>query len=62
MPFDVTDEELELARRVATRTLMTYGDFDDADWHKFNTQGIWNDHCSVQTAIAMIKEMKRRAW
>lgn len=59
MPFGVSEKELELAREIATKVLQTYGDFDDASWNVFQTEGIWNDHAAVQTAIETIKRLKR---
>jgi hypothetical protein len=58
MAFGVSEEELRVAREIASKVLHVYGDFDDADWHQFITNGIWNDHASVQSAIETIKYMK----
>lgn len=57
---NITKEELDLAREIATEVCQKYGDFDDASYHQFMNHGIWNDHVSVQTAIATIKRMKPR--
>lgn len=58
MPFGTSNEELEQIRKIATETLKTYGDFDEVGWDQIKTYGIWNDHCSVQTGIAVLKHFK----
>ena len=48
------DSNLPLAREIATKTLQIYGEFNDAGWHRFNTEGIWNDHPAVQSALSAL--------
>ena len=57
-PFGVSQQDLELARRIASETIERYGDFDEAYWKMFREGGIWNDHVSVQTAISVIKHLR----
>lgn len=52
-----TQDELNEARNVATAMIKEYGDWTDtATWNRFRENGIWNDHVSVQSALAIIME------
>lgn len=58
--FGVTDEELELARRIATEVAAKYGVYDQEQWNEFKSKGIHNDDHAVQTAIAVIKHFNTK--
>lgn len=47
---------LKKARKIATDVLLVYGEFDDAEHHRFLNDGIWNDHPAVQSALVALRE------
>ncbi len=50
-----TDEQLAVARTIAEAVIADYGDFSPAEWERVIGEGIWNDHTSVQSALAAIQ-------
>src|SRR6185312_10104891 len=48
-------EELVAARAIADAALTGYGDFDEAGWQRYRSEGIWNDHVAVQAALIAIR-------
>jgi hypothetical protein len=50
------NDDLELARIIATQAIERYGFFNsEAEWDRFRKQGIWNDHDAVQAALVTIR-------
>ena len=50
-----TDEQLAVARTIAEAVIADYGDFSPAEWTHVMKHGIWNDHTSVQAALAALQ-------
>lgn len=51
-------EDLTLAREIATKVMETYGDLTEVEWKHWREHGPWNDHPSVQSALAAIRYVK----
>ncbi len=50
---------LKEAREIASSVMEKYGDFSDAQWEIFRTQGIWNDHPAVQAVLIALARYKK---
>lgn len=59
-PGPFVGEDLEIARAAATLAIERYGDFDAETMRLFRQNGIWNDHVSVQAALAVVHYMRGR--
>lgn len=57
-PGPFTGPDQELAAACAMEVIPWYGDFDEATHKRAMENGIWNDHISVQTALAVIHTLR----
>lgn len=51
---------MEEARAIAVDTLEVYGVLTDVEWKQVRETGIWNDHETVQAALAAIDPGRRK--
>lgn len=51
-------DDLVLAREIAKEVMERYGDLTEVEWKHWREHGPWNDHPSVQSALAAIRYVK----
>jgi hypothetical protein len=56
--FGITDEELELIRKIVREPILKYGDDIGPQLERIRNGEMWNDHIAVQAGIAILKELK----